>query len=68
MTRENLVHTASGVELVRKLASEGDRVFTSARARELAPAAGLSEGYLRQALHHLARSGWVIRLRKFDIQ
>jgi len=64
MTRENLVHTGLGVELVRRLANEGDRIFTSARARELAPAVGLSAGYLRQALHHLARSGWVVRLRK----
>jgi len=64
MTRENLVHTGLGVELVRRLAGEGDRVFTSARARELAATVGLSEGYLRQALHYLARSGWVIRLRK----
>jgi predicted transcriptional regulator of viral defense system len=52
------------VELVRSLAREGDRIFTLARARELAPAVGLSEGYLRQALHHLAKSGWVVRLRK----
>lgn len=64
MSRENLVRTGPGVELVRKLAGEGDRIFTSARARELAPAVGLSEGYLRQALHHLAKSGWVVRLRK----
>jgi predicted transcriptional regulator of viral defense system len=64
MTRENLVHTGLGVELFRRLSGEGDRVFTSARARELAPAVGLSEGYLRQALHYLAKSGWVIRLRK----
>ena len=64
MTRENPVHSSAGVELVRRLASEGDRIFTSARARQLAPAVGLSEGYLRQALHHLAKSGWVIRLRK----
>jgi predicted transcriptional regulator of viral defense system len=64
MARETLVHSRLGVELVRKLASEGDRVFTSARARELAPVVGLSGGYLRQALHHLARSGWVVRLRK----
>lgn len=64
MTREKLVHTGPGVELVRRLANEGDRIFTSARARELAPAVGLSTGYLRQALHHLAKSGWVIRLRK----
>jgi len=64
MSRDNIVHTGPGVELIRRLASEGDRIFTSARARELAPSVGLSEGYLRQALHYLARSGWVTRLRK----
>ncbi len=52
------------MRLVRKLASEGDRVFTMDRARELAPSVGLSEGYLRQALHYLVRSGWLVRLRK----
>ena len=64
MARQDLTHSRPGVELVRRLASEGDRVFTSARARELAPDVGLSGGYVRQALHHLAKSGWVIRLRK----
>ena len=64
MSRENLVHSGAGVELARKLAGEGDRIFTTKRARELAPAAGLSEGYLRQALHHLTKSGWLVRLRK----
>jgi predicted transcriptional regulator of viral defense system len=64
MSRENLVHRGAGVELVRKLAAEGDRIFTTGRARELAPLAGLSEGYLRQALHHLTKSGWLVRLRK----
>ncbi len=64
MSRDNLVHTGQGVELVRKLAAEGDRIFTTRRARELAPAAGLSDGYLRQALHHLTKAGWLVRLRK----
>ncbi|MCM8794560.1 MAG: type IV toxin-antitoxin system AbiEi family antitoxin domain-containing protein [Candidatus Omnitrophica bacterium] len=64
MAIENLIHTAVGTELVRKLAEAGDRFFTIERARELAPSVSLSEGYLRQALHHLARSGWVVRLRK----
>ena len=64
MSKDNLTHTILGVELVRKLAGEGDRIITFARARELAPAAGVSEGYLRQALHHLTRSGWLVRLRK----
>ncbi|HEX9691318.1 MAG TPA: type IV toxin-antitoxin system AbiEi family antitoxin domain-containing protein [Gemmatimonadales bacterium] len=43
----------------------GDRQQGRGRCRtELAPAAGLSEGYLRQALHHLTRSGWLVRLRQ----
>jgi predicted transcriptional regulator of viral defense system len=64
MSSRNLVHTGPGVELVRRLAADGDRIFSIQRARELAPAAGLSEGYLRQALHHLTRAGWLVRLRK----
>lgn len=64
MSRENLIHTGPGVALVRKLAAEGNRIFTTARARELAPAVRLSDGYLRQALHHLTKSGWLVRLRK----
>jgi predicted transcriptional regulator of viral defense system len=51
------------MRLIQKLVSEGDRIFTTARARELAPDAGLSEGYFRQALHHLAKAGWLVRLR-----
>ena len=62
--KRHLVYTGPGLELVRRLAEEGERVFSIGRARELAPAAGLSEGYLRQALHHLTRSGWLVRLRK----
>lgn len=58
------VHSKKGLELVRMLAGEGVRIFTGSKARTLAPAAGLSEGYLRQALHHLANAGWLVRLRK----
>ncbi|MHB0981590.1 MAG: type IV toxin-antitoxin system AbiEi family antitoxin domain-containing protein [Thermoleophilia bacterium] len=64
MTREQPTHTVAGIELVRRIAAEGDRIFTMDRARELAPAVGLSDAYLRQALHHLTRSGWLVRLRK----
>jgi len=64
MSQENLTIPTAGVELVRKLAAEGDRIFGADRARELAPSVGLSEGYLRQALHHLVRAGWLIRVRK----
>jgi len=64
MSEKKLIHTRPGVELIRKLSAEGDRIFTTQRARELAPAVGLSEGYLRQALHYLTRSGWLVRLHK----
>jgi len=60
---KNHRYSSGGIELVRKLTEEGDRIFTSKRALELAPSVGLSTGYLRQALHHLARSGWVVRVR-----
>lgn len=50
--------------LVRRLAADGCRIFSTEQAREIASEVGLSEGYVRQALHHLARAGWLVRLRK----
>jgi predicted transcriptional regulator of viral defense system len=64
MSRDKIPHSSPGIELVRRLAREGDWIFTSARARQLAPEVGLSDGYLRQALHHLTNAGWLVRLRK----
>ena len=53
-----------GIELVRLLAQTGDRIFTTARARELAPQVGLSDAYVREALYHLRRNGWITSLRR----
>jgi predicted transcriptional regulator of viral defense system len=64
MADRDLTHTIVGTELVRKLAEAGQRVFTAEEARSVAPSVGLSPGYFRQALHHLARTGWIVRLRK----
>ena len=50
--------------LVRRLATEGCRIFSTEQARKMASEVGLSEGYVRQALHRLARAGWLVRLRK----
>lgn len=61
---EHTVYTSSGTELVRRLAGTGERIFTVKDAGQLASKVGLSAGYLHEALHHLARSGWIIRLRK----
>lgn len=53
-----------GIELVRRLAAAGDRVFTTSRAREFAPSIGLKDAYLTEALHHLRRNGWIVPLRR----
>jgi len=53
-----------GVELVRLLASEGDRIFTTDRARELGSRVGLKDSYLWESLYHLRQNGWIVSLRR----
>ena len=53
-----------GIELVRLLAYEGDRIFTTDRARELAPRIGLKEAYVAESLHHLRKGNWIVSLRR----
>ena len=53
-----------GIELVRLLAYEGDRIFTTDRARELAPRVGLKDAYLAEALYHLRKNNWIVSLRR----
>ena len=53
-----------GIELVRHLAYQGDRIFTTDRARELAPRVGLKDSYVTEALHHLRRNNWILSLRR----
>jgi len=53
-----------GVELVRLLASQGDRIFSTERARELAPRAGIKDSYLCEALYHLRRNDWIVPIRR----
>ena len=62
--RKHAVYSSKGTELVRRLTEEGLRVFTVDKARAAAAGLGLSPGYFRVALHHLARSGWIVRLHK----
>ena len=64
ITRQKLKKTQVGVELIRGIAAEGDRVFSMERARELAPEVGLKESYLPEALYHLRRNGWIVSLRR----
>jgi len=64
MTQQNPSQSTPALMLVRRLAADGCRIFSTEQAREIGPEVGLSEGYVRQALHHLARAGWLVRLRK----
>jgi predicted transcriptional regulator of viral defense system len=52
------------MELLRRLALEGDRVFSTGRARELAPEVDLKGEYVNEVLSHLSASGWIVRLRR----
>lgn len=61
---QNLKRSQVGIELVRLLAVEGDRVFSTDRARELGPRVGLKAAYLWEALYHLRRNGWIVSLRR----
>jgi predicted transcriptional regulator of viral defense system len=62
MSQEHLTASVMGIELIRRLAAEGVRIFTTGEARKAAPQVGISPAYVRQALHYLAKAGWVTRL------
>jgi predicted transcriptional regulator of viral defense system len=64
MAQENPSRPTPALMLVRRLAADGRHVFSTEQAREIGPEVGLSEGYVRQALHHLTRAGWLVRLHK----
>lgn len=61
---QNLKKSYVGIEMVRLLATEGDRIFSTDRARELGPRVGLKDAYLWEALYHLRRNGWIVSLRR----
>ena len=64
MTSTKPKQSLVGIEMVRLLAYEGDRIFSTDRARELAPRVGLKGPYLREALYHLRKNGWIVPLRR----
>jgi len=61
---QKLKKTQVGVELIRRIAIEGERLFSTERARELAHEVGLKDSYLAEALYHLRRNGWIVSLRR----
>ena len=53
-----------GVEMIRRIAAEGERIFTTDRAREVGARVGLTDAYLLEALYHLRRNGWIVPVRR----
>jgi predicted transcriptional regulator of viral defense system len=64
MTKAHIVYTTTGIELARKLAEQGYRIFTINQAQDAAPSAGITKNYLNEALHHLTQLGWIVRIHK----
>ena len=54
----------AGIGLIRLLTHEGERIFTTDRARELAPRVGLNDSYVCESLLHLRRDKWIVPLRR----
>jgi len=64
MAQVNPSKATPALQLVQQLAAEDLRIFSTEDVRKIAPEVGLSNGYVLQALHHLVRKGWLVRLRK----
>ena len=52
------------LRLIRKIAEAGHRIFTPGTLQEVAQESGLQLKQLNEALHRLARDGWIVRLRR----
>jgi predicted transcriptional regulator of viral defense system len=63
-TNQKPKKTQVGLELIRRIAAEGNRLFSTEQARELAHEVGLKDSYLAEALYHLRRNGWIVSLRR----
>lgn len=61
---ERRKQTLVGIELTRRLTEQGDRIFSTDRARELAPTVGLKPEYVCEALYRLRKTGWIVPLRR----
>lgn len=53
-----------GLHLLRYLAGSGLKIFTVQQAQEAAREHGLSTSYVVEALYHLQKGNWIIRLKR----
>ena len=57
-------NSISGVSLLRHLANQGLRIFSTEQAQAAALEIEMSPAYVSEALHHLKNGGWVTRLKR----
>jgi predicted transcriptional regulator of viral defense system len=57
-------HSNAGINLLRSLATHGLKVFTINQAKETGLLLGINPNYIAEALHHLQKGGWIIRLKR----
>jgi predicted transcriptional regulator of viral defense system len=57
-------HSSSGINLLRRIASEGFKIFTIEKALAVAIELGIETGYVPEVLHLLLKDGWVERLKR----
>lgn len=53
-----------GMHLLRHLASQGLRIFSTEQAQAAALEIEMNPSYVSEALHHMKNGGWVIRLKR----
>lgn len=64
MQNKNNINSIQGINLVRKLAEEGHRIFDINTAKDLGRRLGIKESYINECLYHLKNSEWIIPLKK----
>ncbi len=57
-------NSISGVNLLRHLANQGLRIFSTEQAQTAALEIEMNPAYVSEALHHLKNGGWVTRLKR----
>lgn len=53
-----------GISLLRHLASQGLRIFSTEQAQAAALEIEMNPSYVSEALHHMKNGGWVTRLKR----
>ncbi|MCP5492606.1 MAG: type IV toxin-antitoxin system AbiEi family antitoxin domain-containing protein [Chlamydiales bacterium] len=53
-----------GLKILRQLAASGLKIFTVQQAKEATKELNLNPDYTTQALHHLVKESWIIRVKR----